>query len=80
MVEKINNEMIIYYKDTNYNNIYKRVISKLDNEKFNITTYYVKNLIIKALSSKIEFTEEEIEVLIDVYLKEFNIKKTIEYK
>lgn len=80
MVEKINNEMIIYYKDTNYNNIYKRVISKLPNGNFNITTYYVKNLIIKALSSKIEFTEEEIEVLIDAYLKEFNIKKTIEYK
>lgn len=80
MVEKINNEMIIYYNDTNYNNIYKRVISKLDNGNFNITTYYVKNLIIKALSSKIEFTEEEIEVLIDAYLKEFNIKKTIEYK
>ena len=29
--------------------------------------------------TKIEFTEEQIEKLIDAYLKEFNIKKIIEF-
>lgn len=80
MVEKFNKELIIHYRRNRFTNIYKRVITKLPNGKFNVTTYYKENKIGKYFISKIEFTEEQIEELIDAYLKEFNIKKTLEYK
>ena len=80
MVEKFNKELIIHYRKNRFTNNYKRVISKLDNGKFNVTTYYLQNGENKVFRSKIQFTEEQIEELIDAYLKEFNIKKTIEYK
>ena len=80
MVEKFDKKLIIHYKKNCCTNIYKKVITKLDNGKFNVTTYYTDEKINKFFKSKIEYTEEEIEVLIDTYLKEFNIKKTIEYK
>lgn len=81
MVEKFNKELIIHYGKNKFTTTHKRVISKLPNGKFNVTTYYKENGINKTFVSKIEFTEEQIEKLIDIYLlKEFNIKKTIEYK
>ena len=80
MVEKFDKELIIHYRKNCYTNTYKRVITKLDNGKFNVTTYYTDKKINKFFKSKIEFTEEQIEELIDAYLKEFNIKKTVEYK
>lgn len=80
MVEKFDKELIIHYRKNRFTNIYKRVITKLPNGKFNVTTYYTEKKINKIFISKIEFTEEQIEELIDAYLKEFNIKKTIEYK
>lgn len=80
MVEKFNKELIIHYRRNRFTNTYKRVITKLPNGKFNVTTYYKENGINKTFVSKIEFTEEQIEELIDAYLKEFNIKKTVEYK
>ena len=79
MVEKFDKELIIYYKKNCYNDIYKRVITKLDNGKFGVSTYWRKKKINKIYKSKIEFTEEQIEKLIDAYLKEFNIKKIIEF-
>ena len=79
MVEKFNKELIIHYSKNRFTNTYKRVITKLPNGKFNVTTYYKENKIGKYFISKIEFTEEQIEELIDAYLKEFNIKKTVEY-
>lgn len=79
MVEKFNKELIIHYGKSIYTKNYKRVITKLDNGKFSVATYYRDKKINKVFISKIEFTEEQIEELIDAYLKEFNCKKTVEY-
>ena len=79
MVEKFNKELVIHYKKNINTNVYKRVITKLTNDKFNVTTYYRENKINKTFVSKIEFNEEQIEELIDEYLKEFKIKKTLEF-
>ena len=79
MVEKFNKELIIHYGKSIYSKNYKRVISKLTNGKFNVTTYYRENGINKTFVSKIEFNEEQIEELIQAYLQEFNCKKTLEF-
>ena len=80
MIEKFNNEMIIYYKNTNYNKIYKRVISKLDNGKFSVSTYYKKKGINRIYISRINFNEEQIEELIKEYLYLYNCEIEVEYK
>lgn len=72
MVEKFNNEMTIYYKNTNYNKIYKRVISKLRNGKFSVSTYYKKKGINRIYVSRINFNKEQIEELIKEYLYQFD--------
>ena len=79
MVEKFNKELVIHYKKNINTNVYKRVITKLANEKYNVTTYYRENRINKTFVSKIEFNEDQIEELIGEYLKEFKIKKTLEF-
>lgn len=79
MIEKFNNEMIIYYKNTNYNKIYKRVITKLPNGKFNVTTYYKKKGINRIYISRINFNEEQIEELIKEYLYLYNCEIEVEY-
>ena len=79
MVEKFNKELIIYYGKSIYSKNYKRVITKLTNGKFNVTTYYKENGINKTFVSKIEFNEKQIEELIEGYLQEFNCKKTLEF-
>ena len=79
MVEKFNKELIIHYGKSIYSKNYKRVISKLDNDKYNVTTYYKENGINKTFVSKIEFNEVQIEELIQGYLQEFNCKKTLEF-
>ena len=79
MVEKFNKELIIHYGKSIYSKNYKRVISKLDNDKYNVTTYYKENGINKTFVSKIEFNKEQIEELIQGYLQEFNCKKTLEF-
>ena len=79
MVEKFNKGLIIHYKKNINTNVYKRVITKLANGKYNVTTYYRENRINKTFVSKIEFNEDQIEELIGDYLKEFKIKKTLEY-
>ena len=80
MVEKFDKELIIHYRKNRFTNVYKRVISKLDNGNFNVVTYWREKRINRIYKSKIEFTEEQIEELIVAYLKEFNIEKTVEYK
>ncbi len=72
MIEKFNNEMIIYYKNTNYNKIYKRVITKLRNGKFSVSTYYKKKGINRIYVSRINFNKEQIEELIKEYLYQFD--------
>ena len=79
MVEKFNKELIIHYGKSIYSKNYKRVITKLTNGKFNVTTYYKENGISKTFVSKIEFNEKQIEELIEGYLQEFNCKKTLEF-
>ena len=79
MVEKFNKELIIHYGKSIYSKNYKRVITKLINGKFNVTTYYKENGINKTFVSKIEFNEKQIEELIEGYLQEFNCKKTLEF-
>lgn len=72
MIEKFNNKMIIYYKNTNYNKIYKRVITKLRNGKFSVSTYYKKKGINRIYVSRINFNKEQIEELIKEYLYQFD--------
>ena len=79
MVEKFNKALIIHYGKSIYSKNYKRVIIKLTNGKFIVTTYYKEIGINKPFVSKIEFNEKQIEKLIDNYLKEFKIKKTLEF-
>ena len=80
MVEKFNNYLIIYYPKNKFTNIYKRLIIKITNEKYMLTTYYKDKKIIKYFKSDIIYNSEQIEKLIDNYLKEYNIEKTIFYK
>ena len=79
MVEKFNKELIIHYGKSIYSKNYKRVITKLTNGKFIVTTYYKENGINKTIVSKMEFNEKQIEKLIKGYLQEFNCKKTLEF-
>ena len=79
MIEKFNNEMIIYYKNTNYNKIYKRVITKLPNGKFSVLNYYKKKGINRIYISRINFNEEQIEELIKEYLYLYNCEIEVEY-
>ena len=79
MVEKFNKELIIHYGKSIYSKKYKRVITKLANGKFIVTTYYKENGINKTIVSKMEFKEKQIEKLIEGYLQEFNCKKTLEF-
>ena len=79
MVEKFNKELIIHYGKSIYSKEYKRVITKLTNGKFIVTTYYKENGINKTIVSKMEFNEKQIEKLIEGYLQEFNCKKTLEF-
>ena len=79
MVEKFNKELIIYYKKNRFGKIYKRVINKLDNGKFLVSTYYKENGVNRLHISKLNFNKEQIEKLIDIYLKEYNLEKTLEF-
>lgn len=79
MVEKFNKELIIHYGRNRFTNTYKRVISKLDNGKFSIATYYRDKKINKIFKSKIQFTEEQIEELIKEYLYLYNCEIEVEY-
>ena len=64
MVEKFNKELITHYKKNINTNIYKRVIIKLANGKYDVRTYYRENRINNICVSKIEFNEDQIEELI----------------
>ena len=80
MVEKFNNYLIIQYPKNKFTNIYKRLITKITDEKYMITTYYKDKKINKYFKSDIIYNVEQIEKLINNYLKEYNIEKTIYYK
>ena len=80
MVEKFNNYLIIQYPKNKFTNIYKRLITKITDEKYMVTTYYKDKKINKYFKSDIIYNGEQIEKLINNYLKEYNIEKTIYYK
>lgn len=79
MVEKFNNYLIIQYPKNKFINIYKRLITKITNEKYIVTTYYKDKKINKYFKSDNVYSREHIEKLIDSYLKEYNLDKSIKY-
>ena len=80
MVEKFNDYLIIHYPKNRYTNKQKRIISKIYQNRYEVETYYEDKKIIKYFKSDIIYNREQIEKLIDNYLKEYNIEKTIYYK
>ena len=72
-------QFIIEYEKNRFTNLYKRVINKTDNNKYNVITYYKEKGENVVFKSRIYFSEQRIEKLIDIYLNEFNCKKKIEY-
>ena len=80
MKYNFNNQLIIHYEKNRFTDTYKRVINKTDNNKYNVITYYKEKGENKVYKSMLYFDEEVIEELIDIYIKEFKIKKRIEYK
>ena len=80
MVEKFNKELIIHYGKSIYSKNYKRVISKLDNDKYKVITHYLQNGVYKIFVSETIYNKEQIEELIQAYLDEFNFEKSIFYK
>ena len=79
MLEKFNNYLIIQYPKNKFTNIYKRLNTKIKKEKYMVTTYYKDKKINKYFNSDIIYNGEQIEKLIDNYLKEYNIEKTVIY-
>ena len=80
MVEKFNDYLIIHYPKNRYTNIHKRIINKIYHNRYEVETYYRVNKIDKCFKSTYIFNEEQIEMLINVYLEEYGIEKTIFYK
>ena len=80
MVEKFNKELIIYYKKNRFGKIYKRIINKLDNGEFSVSTYYKENGANRIHTSRINFNKEQIEKLIKEYLYMYNCEIEVEYK
>ena len=80
MVEKFKEKLIIHYPRNIVTNVYKRVIIKLDDDRYITETYYREKGLGKYFMSKTVFNEEQIEKIINDYLEEFNLEKTIYYK
>ena len=80
MVEKFNKELIIYYSRNRFVNVRKRVIIKLANDKYKVITHYIENGLHKTFVCDTIFNKEQIEELIQAYLREFNFEKSIFYK
>ena len=80
MVEKFNDYLIIHYPKNRYTNIHTIKINKIWRDRYEVETYYKGKKIIKYFKSDIIYNSEQIEKLIDNYLKEYNIEKTIYYK
>ena len=77
MVEKFNDYLIIHYPKTKLTNVYKRVIKKIYHNRYTLETYYRVNKIDKCFKSDYVFNKAQIQMLISVYLEEYNIEKTI---
>ena len=80
MINNFSDYLIIHYRKNKLTNIYKRKINKIYHNRYEIETYYRVNKIDKCFKSEIIFSKEEIDLLINIYLEEFNIEKTLFYK
>ena len=80
MKYNFDNQLIIYYDKNRFTDVYKRVIIKREDNRYTVISYYRENEINPIFKSRIYFSEQGIEKLIDEYINEFNIKKRIEYK
>ena len=80
MVEKFNRYLIIFYKKNKYSNIYKRVIIKIDDDKYRVDTYYIFRRSDKRFETKYIFNTKQFEELINQYLHEFDCEKSVFYK
>ena len=80
MVEKFNDYLIILYPKNKLTTIYKRVIEKIYDDRYTLETYYRVNKIDKCFKSEIIFNKEEIEIIINIFLEEYNLEKTLFYK
>ena len=80
MVEKFNDYLIIHYPKNSYTNIHTIKINKIWRDRYEVETYYKGKKIIKYFKSDIIYNDEQIEKLIDSYLKQYNIEKTVIYK
>ena len=74
MVEKFINRLIIRYGKSKFTNIYKRVISKLYDNRYVVETYYRDGKKVKYYKSNIIFNSEQIEELINTFLNEFEFE------
>ena len=77
MVEKFNDYLIIHYPKNSYTNIHTIKINKIWRDRYEVETYYRVNKIDKCFKSTYIFNEEQIEMLINLYLEEYNLEKTI---
>ena len=80
MVNNFSDYLIIHYPKTKLTNVYKRVINKIYHNRYTLETYYRVNKIDKCFKSTYIFNEEQIEMLINVYLEEYSLEKTLFYK
>ena len=74
MVEKFNNRLIIRYGKSKFTNIYKRVVYKIDDDRYEVETYYRNGEKVKYYKSNSIFNSEQIEELISTFLNEFEFE------
>ena len=74
MVEKFINRLIIRYGKSKFTNIYKRVVYKIDDDRYEVETYYRDGKKVKYYKSNIIFNSEQIEELINTFLNEFEFE------
>ena len=74
MVEKFNNRLIIRYGKSKFTNIYKRVVYKIDDDRYELETYYRNGEKVKYYKSNSIFNSEQIEELITTFLNEFEFE------
>ena len=80
MAEKFNDYLIIYYPENKLTNVYKRVIKKIYHNRYTLETYYRVNKIDKCFKSDYIFNKAQTQMLISVYLEEYNLEKTLYYR
>ena len=74
MVEKFINRLIIRYGKSKFTNIYKRVVYKIDDDRYEVETYYRDGEKVKYYKSNNIFNSEQIEELINTFLNEFEFE------